>query len=552
MCLDSSSPKKTLRELDRICNDFFWGDLEGKKKLHLVGQPHTFLPKHMGGLGIRSHSDLNDILLAKLGWKMTQGEDNLAKECITSKYVRANYILAFRKGSQVWKNIGRGAPILDHSTRWKLGDGRLIRVWEDDWLGIGPIRKWIQGPLGRGEGNLSVAELISNNEWNLHPISICLPDFIKDRITYSSPPNSHLSDKSFSNLIHKGKFSMSLAYNQVVANRASRVGGEWVWRLNIPPKLQIFAWLVWWGRLPTRGLLQHRQIIHDSRCTCCHLGNESVIHVLRDCIKASQVWELVTPPTSFWTEAPGEWFRECVRSTKSFEGVSWETLIPFVCFEIWKGRNAAVFEDKQHPSPQITLKKALALTRSFIAHQDNPVNSPCTVSNCRLNISHPWVHVNVDASFVDIETKTSLACVIRDYQGIWCQGFYCLSYASNPLHAELLAIRQGLHMASEANYTFIALHSDCQEAVQMVNSTNELYEDFYSDIIMECRELRHYFQEMSITFVKRKNNQVADALSHKCRSGVDSLNVIRNLPFPPNYCLDLLTMDCKRLFAITA
>ena len=66
-------PKKTLLELDSICNDFLWGGRDGQKKLHLIGKAHSFLPKSEGGLGIRSHVDLNTALLAKLGWKMTQG-----------------------------------------------------------------------------------------------------------------------------------------------------------------------------------------------------------------------------------------------------------------------------------------------------------------------------------------------------------------------------------------------------------------------------------------------------------------------------------------------
>lgn len=125
-------PKSTLKELDKICNDFFWENSEGKKRIHLVGQTHTFLPKHMGGFSLRSHSDLNAIMLAKLGWKMTQRDQTIAKDCITSKYIRANYNIAFRKGSQIWKNIGRSFDFLKSHTRWKLGDGKSINVWHDD------------------------------------------------------------------------------------------------------------------------------------------------------------------------------------------------------------------------------------------------------------------------------------------------------------------------------------------------------------------------------------------------------------------------------------
>lgn len=44
---------------------------------------------------------------------------------------------------------------------------------------------------------------------------------------------------------------------------------------------------------------------------------------------------------------------------------------------------------------------------------------------------------------------------IRDSRGHWCNGFYCISYATNPLHAELLAIRHDLHTSNEQNYSHL-------------------------------------------------------------------------------------------------
>lgn len=41
----------TTNDLDKICNDFLWGEKEGKKKLHLVSKDITFCPKEQGGLG---------------------------------------------------------------------------------------------------------------------------------------------------------------------------------------------------------------------------------------------------------------------------------------------------------------------------------------------------------------------------------------------------------------------------------------------------------------------------------------------------------------------
>lgn len=113
--------------------------MEGDRKIHLVGQAHTFLTKDVGGLGIRSHGDLNHTLLAKLGWKIIHDGQSLAKDCIASKYTHDNYSIAFRNGSHVWKNIGCNSSFLVENVRWKIAVQTTIRFCLYDWLGIGAI-----------------------------------------------------------------------------------------------------------------------------------------------------------------------------------------------------------------------------------------------------------------------------------------------------------------------------------------------------------------------------------------------------------------------------
>lgn len=101
-------PATTIVDLDRMCNDFLWGEKDAKKKIHLVGKDSTFLPKDQGGLGIRAHKDLSTIYMARLGWKMSHGPENLAQDCIRSKYIQNNRVIPFKNCSKIWKNIGLG------------------------------------------------------------------------------------------------------------------------------------------------------------------------------------------------------------------------------------------------------------------------------------------------------------------------------------------------------------------------------------------------------------------------------------------------------------
>lgn len=156
-----------MHSIDKICNDFLWGDTEGKKRLHLVNRQTTFLPKDMGGLGIRNQFALNRASMAKLGWKMCHGGDSLAKECIFSKYVHTTHVTNFKYGSPIWQGIGKGWDLLAHNNTWTLVKGEAINFWGENWVGIGPLRSIIEGPLTREEESFRVSDILKGDELSL-------------------------------------------------------------------------------------------------------------------------------------------------------------------------------------------------------------------------------------------------------------------------------------------------------------------------------------------------------------------------------------------------
>ncbi|KAK7269712.1 hypothetical protein RIF29_22446 [Crotalaria pallida] len=63
---------------------------------------------------------------------------------------------------------------------------------------------------------------------------------------------------------------------------------NWVWKLHIPAKLQWFSWLMAHNALPTNLFRLNRGLCSSSACTRCSGGDESVLHVLRDCPHARE------------------------------------------------------------------------------------------------------------------------------------------------------------------------------------------------------------------------------------------------------------------------
>ena len=67
--------------------------------------------------------------------------------------------------------------------------------------------------------------------------------------------------------------------------------GIWsaLWKLRIPNKIKVFGWRACNEILPTKLNLSKRRIIEDAMCPIC-LRLESVVHALRECDTARDVW----------------------------------------------------------------------------------------------------------------------------------------------------------------------------------------------------------------------------------------------------------------------
>jgi hypothetical protein len=66
-----------------------------------------------------------------------------------------------------------------------------------------------------------------------------------------------------------------------------------VWKLNIPPMVQVFLWLVSNNKILTRDNLAKRQPVQDKRCLFCS-ELETVEHIFFECEIVKNVWAVVS------------------------------------------------------------------------------------------------------------------------------------------------------------------------------------------------------------------------------------------------------------------
>lgn len=50
-------------------------------------------------------------------------------------FFRALDLVGLPPGSKIWNNILKSRSLLKEGVRWKIGNGRSIRFWEDSWIG---------------------------------------------------------------------------------------------------------------------------------------------------------------------------------------------------------------------------------------------------------------------------------------------------------------------------------------------------------------------------------------------------------------------------------
>ncbi|KAL2936882.1 LINE-1 retrotransposable element ORF2 protein, partial [Bienertia sinuspersici] len=448
----TSIPKGTLNDIDRICNNFLWGDSGDKKKLHLISMEKTFQPKNLGGLGIRSQHKMNLAHLAKLGWKLSQEGNNLAHKCIWSKYIRNNYVVKFEKGSPIWKNIGKGWHILTSNHTWIIGEGTEISLWYDNWLGCGSLRSLIEGPLGENEEKLKLDKLLRTGEWQLEDFSFDLPPTLGTAfwtaMTFYQVTEMYLALLSLMPMVSTSPRPIGLKSNVTI------------------------------------------NIINSPSCPRCHNPVEDVTHILTQCPFTCEVWSNTPCIPLDHTEGTPNWLKRNINNKTEFRGFLWKDVFPTICHEIWKARNKFVFDISNSPSSGDVVKIALKNVCQFIQANDN--------HNCILNpLSNPgqfippplgWSTIHTDASFVSAIQGSGTAGAIRTHRGLWVVGFQKLIYANDALMAEIRSIHEGLLCAKQQDLQNIVVYSDCRRAIDMLESTNNDM-GMYTMWIRTCRHL---------------------------------------------------------------
>ena len=149
---------------------FQWGQKGRERKIAWVSWKNLCKPKAEGGMGFRDLKAFNLALLAKQGWRIQQSPNSLIHRVLKAKYFARSFFMDTQVGrnpSYIWRSIVAARPVIKEGAKWVVGDGRIIKIWEEKCLPSLESGKIIT-PRTSLRGDARVASLIVQEqaEWD--------------------------------------------------------------------------------------------------------------------------------------------------------------------------------------------------------------------------------------------------------------------------------------------------------------------------------------------------------------------------------------------------
>jgi hypothetical protein len=163
-CMSSFLLPSTLgEEIQRMLNSFWWGSNRSNGRgINWLNWDKLTMRKEHGGMGFRHLYGFNLAMLGKQGWRLTTNHDTIVAKIFKARYYPRGSFLEANLGhnpSFIWRSIHTSQVIVKGGLRWRIGDGKNIRVWQDAWL-RDEDNFFITTPMIAGKENMRVCDLM--------------------------------------------------------------------------------------------------------------------------------------------------------------------------------------------------------------------------------------------------------------------------------------------------------------------------------------------------------------------------------------------------------
>ena len=474
-------PKGLCEDLERMERNFWWGQRDQEAKMAWVSWRKMCKSKSDGGMGFRNLQAFNLAMLAKQAWRIMTNPNSLIARIYKAKYFPFGDILDAKLGSNpsyAWRSIYNSLEVIRKGVRWRVGNGKMIHIWEDKWL-PNPTTYKVCSPL-QDIGDFPMVSLLIDEEtrhWKVGMVKRFFLPFEAETIL-NIPLNYNLPEDSIIWLGNKrGVFTVRNAYYVALPIVENSEEGEcssgdsrtrlWkkVWQLKLPVKVRIFAWKACMDGLPTKLKLAKRGLNVGVECPLCEKAVESSSHALIYCNKVCEVWWN-------WQNCP----INLLAVNRCFVDLAVEILdagspndletLFVTAWAIWFNKNQVVHESQiwnlaRHT--QEDYKNAVLFCRA--QQQQAP--------DVGWAAPPPDVYkINVDGATAGIGCRSSVGVVIRDCRGM---AVAAVSKVLNGNYGaavtEAFAVEEGIRLAREMELQRIIVESDSCVVVDAFNES---------------------------------------------------------------------------------
>ena len=340
-------PSTLCHEIETLIRKFWWGQRGDRRKIHWVRWEDMCEHKDQGGMGFKDLTMFNEAMLAKLAWRLLHDDNSLFYKVFKARFFPRSSILDAEDSSSAfyaWKSILKGREVIRKGALRRVGDGKQIKIWGDNWLPLQSLAK-ITTPVLFGQENSNVEVLINpvTRRWRDEVIDHVFNAQEAEAIKSIPLSSTNQTDVLVWLFTPSGNYSIKSGYrflfeNSVQPQRIDHDSAFWkkLWGLEVPSKIKNFLWRASREALPVKANLCRRRITPEGQCEICRTGDEDCSHAIFFCSDVQAMWN-ATPQWRWLSEMIGRSIKDILK--RAFKEELDVALLAFTSWAVWNRRN---------------------------------------------------------------------------------------------------------------------------------------------------------------------------------------------------------------------
>nr|XP_027099065.1 uncharacterized protein LOC113718354 [Coffea arabica] len=521
-------PNKVFRTIEKAFSTFLWGSSSEESKFHWIKWSQMCYPVNEGGVGFRRLKDIYKAFSFKLWWNFRKGL-SLWAAFMKAKYCRLLHpcqVEIRTTDSALWRRMVNVSRQVELSMLWVVKNG-ACHFWYDNWLGSGAL--FLRATV---VPNLSFDNVFINGYWDVNKLYQTLPREMVPSILEHPVPEEGGEAEVIWMPTTSGNFSLASAFSEIRQTRNKSMVFDRIWHPQLPLKVSFFMLRLLLGRLPLPDRLCKLGFHLPSKCFCCYSASEeSIEHLFSNGHIASTVWNyfgaacgLAFPGSSLRPRIVGWWLSSQHSEIRRYIG----SILPsVVCWNIWKSRNKAMFENVHMSSPAICFAifsdiqnmveihfKQVFRVQSFYDLYDWPYSANIEfiykLVSWETKESGRFI-LNTDGCSKGNPGLGGGGGVLRDSNGIPLIGFSAYFGETTCLCAEVRALLIGLQTCVHRGFGNLCVQSDSLVLIGILQHRIQCPWKIRRDI----RQIWQFVKDPHrFSHCYREANKVADALSN--------------------------------------